>query len=143
MISTRRVKPSVVYADPPYTADHYSRYYHVLETLILYDFPEVVGKGLYRPDRHVSEFSVKSKVRSSFERLVNAVAQLDADVVISYPDRGLFEGASEIIPEILLNNYRYVSVPLKIDHVHSTMGASKGVQKAPVSEYVFVGRSTK
>ena len=28
-----------VYADPPYTRDHYSRFYHVLETLALRDDP--------------------------------------------------------------------------------------------------------
>src|ERR1700734_43096 len=29
----------VIYADPPYTDDQYSRYYHMFETLILYDYP--------------------------------------------------------------------------------------------------------
>lgn len=33
-----------VYLDPPYTRDEYSRYYHVLETLVRYDFPEVQDK---------------------------------------------------------------------------------------------------
>ncbi|MBP7701552.1 MAG: DNA adenine methylase [Phenylobacterium sp.] len=28
-------KPSVIYADPPYTRDHYSRFYHSLETIAL------------------------------------------------------------------------------------------------------------
>ena len=32
---------AAVYADPPYTRDHYSRYYHVLETMALRDEPEV------------------------------------------------------------------------------------------------------
>ena len=31
------LKPSVVYADPPYTRDHYSRFYHSLETIALED----------------------------------------------------------------------------------------------------------
>jgi adenine-specific DNA-methyltransferase len=30
---------SVVYADPPYTRDHYSRFYHVLETMCRWDNP--------------------------------------------------------------------------------------------------------
>ena len=29
------------YLDPPYTIDHYSRFYHVLETLVEYDYPEL------------------------------------------------------------------------------------------------------
>ncbi len=36
----------VVYADPPYTADNYSRFYHVLEVLTRYDYPELqVSRG--------------------------------------------------------------------------------------------------
>lgn len=34
-----------VYLDPPYTRDEYSRYYHVLETLALYDCKQVTGKA--------------------------------------------------------------------------------------------------
>ena len=47
-----KTRPSVVYADPPYTRDHYSRYYHLLDTLLLYDYPDPVGKGQYRLDRN-------------------------------------------------------------------------------------------
>jgi adenine-specific DNA-methyltransferase len=34
-----------VYLDPPYTRDEYSRYYHVLETIVLYESGPVSGKG--------------------------------------------------------------------------------------------------
>jgi adenine-specific DNA-methyltransferase len=47
-------KPSVIYADPPYTSDQYSRYYHLYETLILYDYPVVSGKGLYVDSQNIS-----------------------------------------------------------------------------------------
>jgi adenine-specific DNA-methyltransferase len=43
-------RPSVVYADPPYSKAQYSRYYHVLETLALYDYPAARSAGRYRPD---------------------------------------------------------------------------------------------
>lgn len=36
-------KPSVVYADPPYTYDHYSRFYHLYESLVRYDYPASAG----------------------------------------------------------------------------------------------------
>jgi adenine-specific DNA methylase len=35
----------LVYLDPPYTRDEFSRYYHVLETLIHYNYPETSGKA--------------------------------------------------------------------------------------------------
>ena len=37
--------PAVVYADPPYTRDQFSRYYHLYETLIQYDYPTSSGSG--------------------------------------------------------------------------------------------------
>jgi adenine-specific DNA-methyltransferase len=30
----------IIYADPPYSKAQYSRYYHVLESIVLYDYPE-------------------------------------------------------------------------------------------------------
>ena len=35
------------YLDPPYTIDHYSRFYHVLETLVEYDYPALEEKTLH------------------------------------------------------------------------------------------------
>lgn len=85
---------SVVYADPPYTRDHYSRYYHVLETLALGDDPrvsmsnlgggEVVSKGMYRNDRHQSEFCIKSKAADAFQDLFNRVSTSAVPLVLSY-----------------------------------------------------------
>jgi adenine-specific DNA-methyltransferase len=38
-IGVEKTKPRVIYADPPYTNDQYSRYYHIFETLLYYDYP--------------------------------------------------------------------------------------------------------
>ncbi len=61
----------IVYADPPYTRDHYSRFYHGLETLCLQDYPKIskttiggslrLSRGLYRLERHQSPFCIKSQ----------------------------------------------------------------------------------
>lgn len=85
---------SVVYADPPYTRYHYSRYYHVLETISLRDNPgitkvkqkgkENISRGIYREDRHQSPFSIKTKVHDAFENLFSKVRDLNADLVLSY-----------------------------------------------------------
>ncbi len=84
----------VVYADPPYTRYHYSRYYHVLETLCLRDNPKVsrtivqgkekISRGIYREDRHQSPFSIKSKAQEAFETLFEKVSNLEASLVLSY-----------------------------------------------------------
>lgn len=82
------------YADPPYTIDHYSRFYHVLETITLYDHPvlaimnkkgcEVIMNGLYRTDRHQSDFCVPSMVQEAFEKLFSKCRKYNAPLIVSY-----------------------------------------------------------
>ena len=84
---------SVVYADPPYTRYHYSRYYHVLETICLRDLPEItptfvggtqLSRGIYREGRHQSPFCIRSKAENAFERLFSGVSELGVPFVLSY-----------------------------------------------------------
>lgn len=87
-------KPSVVYADPPYTRDHYSRFYHSLETIALGDDPSITrsnlgdgtvqSRGGYRAGRHQSPFCIKSKAPGAFAALFSGVATLRAPLVLSY-----------------------------------------------------------
>jgi len=82
----------VIYADPPYTRDHYSRFYHVLETISLDDDPGVSpaqgsmspSRGLYRVDRHQSPFSIRSQVRPAFQELFAGAKRLGVPLVLSY-----------------------------------------------------------
>lgn len=83
---------SLVYADPPYTRDHYSRFYHVLETLALGDDPRIdesntgssMSRGFYRADRFQSDFCIKSKAPGAFTRLLRGTADLGAPLLLSY-----------------------------------------------------------
>jgi adenine-specific DNA-methyltransferase len=93
-LDSTRTRPSVVYADPPYTRDHYSRFYHVLETMALGDDPglsevssggdRIPSRGLYRQDRHQSPFCIASQVGEAFDALFAGVRSLDASLVLSY-----------------------------------------------------------
>lgn len=84
----------VVYADPPYTRYHYSRYYHVLETICLRDNPKItkttikgiedISRGIYREDRHQSPFSIKTQVSEAFDKMFKKVKELGADLILSY-----------------------------------------------------------
>jgi adenine-specific DNA-methyltransferase len=131
-------KPSIVYADPPYSSDQYSRYYHVYETLILYDYPEAENKGRYRPDRFVSEFSLKTKVHGAMDRLISGCAQLGSALVLSYPERGLLPDATQLISSFVRNHFGEKPKVIRLDHLHSSMGASKGRDKYPVQELIFL-----
>jgi adenine-specific DNA methylase len=84
----------IIYADPPYTRDHYSRFYHVLETLCLRDDPKIstvrignkdfTSRGIYRQNRHQSPFCIKSQAPTAFLNLFRRVRQLNVPLVISY-----------------------------------------------------------
>ena len=92
---------SAVYADPPYTRDHYSRFYHVLETIALGDEPDVstvvthgtasLSRGMYRSSRHQSPFCIRSEASLAFEDLFTAVGRRRIPLVLSYSPYG--EGA--------------------------------------------------
>ena len=88
----------LVYLDPPYTADNYSRFYHVLETLVCYDYPElehrdgVLTRGRYplQANRFRSDFCSGSRVEDAFRRLVKSCHERGARLLISYStDTGL------------------------------------------------------
>lgn len=130
----------VVYADPPYTADQYSRYYHLYETAILYDYPAARGRGLYRDHRPVSEFCHTTKVRTSIERLIARTAQIRAELVLSYPSDGLLANSRSEIASMITEHFGRPPEIFPIVHSHSTMGASKGDAKRQVTELLYRGR---
>lgn len=85
---------SVIYADPPYTRDHYSRFYHVLETLSLGDCPDMsttlltgqgsTSRGMYRTDRHQSPFCIKTQAPGAFSELFAGSQRLGVPLLLSY-----------------------------------------------------------
>lgn len=82
------------YADPPYTIDHYSRFYHVLETLVLRDSPHLdemkkrgklaVLRGIYRAGRYQSPFCIQKDAPNAFDQLIGATRNRKAPLVMSY-----------------------------------------------------------
>lgn len=83
-----------VYADPPYTRDHYSRFYHVLETMTLRDTPKIssvtihglthVSNGIYRENRHQSPFCIKSKAPIAFRKMFELTSVSNRNLLLSY-----------------------------------------------------------
>ena len=90
------VRFDVLYADPPYTRDHYSRYYHVLETMARHDRPDIsstrirskgkarLSRGIYRRDRHQSPFCIHSRAKDAFRLLAAGAAKRGVPLVLSY-----------------------------------------------------------
>ena len=139
----KEIKPdtkTLVYADPPYFKEHYSRYYHVLNTLCLYDYPapavnpqtKVYSIGRYRTERSVSDFGKRAKVLEAFRRMINVCADKQLKLVISYSENSLVK-----IYELLkLAEERY---RVKVDKVilkHSSQGRATETDQS-VKEFIF------
>lgn len=131
----------VIYADPPYTDDQYSRYYHIFETLLYYDYPIVTGAGLYRPNRFQTPFSTKSLAASAMKCLIEGAAKTEADLILSYPTNGLLVRAGHDLLSMLKRSFRKVEVAASISHLHSTFGASKGPSRAKAVELLYFARA--
>jgi adenine-specific DNA-methyltransferase len=137
-LSDRRQRSKlVIYADPPYSRAQYSRYYHVLETLVLYDYPAVEGKGRYRDDRFQTGFSRKNGVVKAMSDFVEAAAATGAALYLSYPKNGLLYGAGGDILSLLKQHYRKARIAASVDLNHSTMGAAPGAASIQVMEDVY------
>lgn len=88
---------TVIYADPPYFKEHYSRYYHLLDTLCLYDYPVLtqnprldgITVGRYRDDRSSSPFGKRSGALKAFGDLFEKSAATGANLVISYSNNSI------------------------------------------------------
>jgi adenine-specific DNA-methyltransferase len=89
--------PAVVYADPPYAFVHYSRFYHAMETVVKYDYPELqqlrneVVKGRYRSERHQSPFCIRTQVKGAFLDLFDGVKASGSDLLLSYSNTGMID----------------------------------------------------
>lgn len=113
---------SIVYADPPYSAVHYSRFYHAIETLVRYDYPQVKYKGRYRNDRHQSPFCKKTEVENAFVALFEGVKRRNSHLILSYSDNGMIsqDKIMSIADEIFDRSYS--SNVISKSYVHSKMG---------------------
>ena len=81
----------LIYLDPPYTAQQYSRFYHVLETLVSYSCPQLlhdgkVTRGLYPVARYKSAFSSKRQAPGAFRDILSYSKRSGASVLISYSE---------------------------------------------------------
>lgn len=133
--------PSIFYADPPYSKEHYSRFYHVLETLERYDYPPAVGVGRYRPDRFVTALGTKRGVVAALGGVCHEIAVRNGILVLSYPSSGLLTRALGVDPADLLGeHFRHVELAIREAQHHSTLGGRHGDAWRPVTEYVWIAR---
>ncbi len=132
---------NLIYFDPPYSSAQYSRFYHVLETLVRYDYPLLEFKGLYRKDRYFSPFCRKADAQDELNNTLRRCGEICSSfILLSYVD-----SKSSLIPrneveEIIRNHFRYVTKPLNFEVSHSKLG--NGVS-TKVTEYLILATNLR
>jgi adenine-specific DNA-methyltransferase len=88
-----RLPADVAYLDPPYNQHSYLGNYHVWESLVLWDKPEVYGIACKRVDcrERRSPFNSRRECLASFRRVVEATRA--PALVVSFSDEGFLSRA--------------------------------------------------
>lgn len=82
------ISGDILYLDPPYTKNQYSVQYHLLETIALYDEPELKGKtGARDTSSKTSKFSKPGEAHIEFEKII-AKANFKY-IILSYSSDGI------------------------------------------------------
>ncbi|MBM1174559.1 DNA adenine methylase [Microvirga arabica] len=86
----------LAFIDPPYSAVHYSRFYHVLETVARGHHIEVSGTGRYpsRELRPESDFSIKTRAADALRRLLAKLSDVGARAIVTFPVEQCSNGLS-------------------------------------------------
>jgi adenine-specific DNA-methyltransferase len=139
-----RLEGDVCYLDPPYNQHKYLGNYHVWESLVLWDKPEVYGVACKRIDcrERRSDFNSKPRARGALEELIAAVSA--PHLVVSFNNEGYLDRADiepmlaargELV--VLSTDFkRYVGAQIGI---HSPSGKKVGtVSHLRNKEYLYV-----
>ncbi|MEM9071445.1 MAG: DNA adenine methylase [Myxococcota bacterium] len=91
LVAGQELDADVAYLDPPYNQHSYLGNYHVWETLVRWDAPEVYGVACKRIDcrERKSDFNSKRKIRDAFSQLVQAVRA--PQLIVSFNDEGFLQ----------------------------------------------------
>lgn len=114
----------IVYLDAPYKREEYSRYYHVLETITLYDYPESENKGRIRSkekgERFRTEFFTKNsdKVEKSAANIILSILNQGMVCAWSYSDNG--DAYVKRVIDLVKSKCRCDIYIYGIPHVHQT-----------------------
>jgi adenine-specific DNA-methyltransferase len=134
-------KPAVIYADPPYSSAQYSRYYHVLDVLVDYAYPQIASAGRYPNDRFQTPFSHVRGVGDAMNRLLEYSSQTNAALVLSYPGDGIYCKTSGDVKNLLRKHYKHVTTEYRECQEHSTFGSPCTSPKKDAVEYVYLARN--
>ena len=139
-LRTRGDRPSVVYADPPYSKAEYSRYYHVLDALVDYSYPEVASNGRYPASRPSVDFARLRTVERAMQRILERSADLGATLVLSYPSNGVLHSRGIDLRQLLSRYFSKVTIAHEEVKQHSTFGGPNAEPKVSAVEMIYVAQ---
>ncbi len=117
----------LAFIDPPYSGVHYSRFYHVLETIANGTCGEVTGVGRYpaTPLRPRSKYSLKTESPNALDDLLRTVALRGARAILTFPDHDCSNGlGGDAVREIAASHFRVRERQVKSKF--STLGGTGG-----------------
>ncbi len=121
----------LVFLDPPYSGVHYSRFYHVLETISRNSWENVTGRGRY-PDstrRPKSNYSLRGKSSIALEVILKKISEKKANAIITFPANECSNGMSGSSVKEISSKYFSVSQEI-IKGKFSTMGGNNSNRPA-------------
>lgn len=127
-----------IYIDPPYTNAHYSRFYHIPETLVLYDYPDIKFNGRYREDRYQSPFCLKTEAYKEFNYMLKMCKEINSNTIISYSDTSQCILDINEILEICRKYYGENVDCDTVDHMYRNFGQKPN--KVLAKEYLITCR---
>lgn len=115
----------LVFLDPPYSGVHYSRFYHVLESVARGHVGKISGTGRYpeASERPASDYSIKRNSRRALDGLLGILARKGASVIITFPAGKASNGLSgDDVRKVAADHYRISED--KVSSRFSTMGGN-------------------
>jgi len=121
----REIKADVVYIDPPYNSRQYSRFYHLYETLVKWDMPELFGAAMKPKEENMSEYC-SSRAPEAFADLIS---HIDAKYIfVSYNNTYHSKSSSsrnKISLEEILEILKRKGETKILEHAHQFFNAGK------------------
>jgi adenine-specific DNA-methyltransferase len=148
LVAARETKVDVAYVDPPYNQHSYLGNYHIWESLVRWDKPEVYGVACKRVDvrERQSIFNSRPRFRSAMKELVEAIQA--PVIVVSFSNEGYLKrddmeallrglyGGQAFLETIETDYKRYVGAQIGI---YNPQGEKVGkVSHLRNKEYLYV-----
>lgn len=111
LLAKKLRKGDLVFIDPPYSGVHYSRFYHVLESIARGRSGVVTGIGRYPHERHRprSRYSLQSEAGDALDNLLKTIAGRGSKIILTFPNHNCSNGLSgSIVYKIALRHFDVV-----------------------------------